>query len=59
MREYLKKNGIRVAVLVLAVALLIALGAATRGGRISVAHNAAGVLISPVQKVVSSAVNWF
>ena len=59
MREYLKKNGIRVAVLVLAVALRIALGAATRGGRISVAHNAAGVLISPVQKVVSSAVNWF
>ena len=59
MREYLKKNGIRVAVLVLAVALLIALGSAARGGRISVAQNAAGVLISPVQKVVSSAVNWF
>lgn len=59
MREYLKKNGIRVAVLVLAVALLIALGAAARGGQISVAQNAAGVLISPVQKVVSSAVNWF
>ena len=59
MREYLKKNGIRVTVLVLAVALLIALGAAARGGQIGVAHNAAGVLISPVQKVVSSAVNWF
>ncbi len=59
MREYLKKNGIRVAVLVAAVALMIALGAAARGGRISLAHNAAGVLISPVQKVVSSAVNWF
>ena len=59
MREYLKKNGIRVAVLVLAVALLIALGAAARGGQIGVAHNVAGVLISPVQKVVSSAVNWF
>ena len=59
MRDYLKKNGIRVAVLVVAVALLIALGAAARDGQISVAHNAAGVLISPVQKVVSSAVNWF
>ena len=59
MREYLKKNGIRVTVLVLAVALLIALGAAARGGQIGVAHNVAGVLISPVQKVVSSAVNWF
>ena len=59
MRDYLKKNGIRVAVLVLAVALLIVLGTAARGGSISVAQNAAGVLISPVQKVVSSAVNWF
>lgn len=59
MRDYLRKNGIRVAVLVLAVALLIALGASARGGRISLAHNATGVLISPVQKVVSSAVNWF
>ena len=59
MRDYLKKNGIRVTVLVLAVALLIALGAAARGGQIGVAHNVAGVLISPVQKVVSSAVNWF
>ncbi len=59
MRDYLKKNGIRVTILVLAVALLIALGSIARGGDISVAHNAAGVLISPVQKVVSSAVNWF
>ena len=59
MRDYLKKNGLRVTVLVLAVALLIALGSIARNGDISVAHNAAGVLISPVQKVVSSAVNWF
>lgn len=46
-------------ILVAAVALLIALGSAARGGRISFAHNTTGVLISPVQKVVSSAVNWF
>ena len=59
MRDYLKKNGIRVAILVLAVALLIAIGAAARGGRIGAAQNVTGVLISPVQKVVSSAVNWF
>ena len=59
MRDYLKKNGIRVAILVLAVALLVALGAAARGGRIGAAQNVTGVLISPVQKVVSSAVNWF
>ena len=58
MKEYLKKNGIRVAVLVIAVALLILLGSAARSGNISLAHNATGVLLSPVQKVVSSAVNW-
>ena len=59
MKDYLKKNGVRMAVLVAAVALLITLGAAARGGRISLAHNATGVVISPVQKVVSSVVNWF
>lgn len=59
MKEYLKKNGIRMAILVAAVALLIVLGSAARGGSISLAHNASGVLLSPVQKVVSSAVNWF
>ena len=59
MKEYLKKYGIRVAALVFIVALVILLSSAARGGRISLVHNASGVLISPVQKVVSSAVNWF
>lgn len=59
MKEYFKKYGIRVLVIVLVVALFIAMGAAARGGRISLLHNVSGVLISPVQKVVSSAVNWF
>ncbi|MCR5664076.1 MAG: rod shape-determining protein MreC [Oscillospiraceae bacterium] len=59
MKEYLKTNGIRIAVLVAAVALFIALGSVARNGDISLAHNATGVLIAPVQKVVSSAVNWF
>lgn len=59
MKEYLKKNGIRVLILVAAVALLVVLGSAARGGSISLTHNVSGVLLSPVQKVVSSAVNWF
>ena len=59
MKNYLKTNGIRVAVLVLAVVLLIGLGAAARGGNVGLLHNATGVLIAPVQKVVSSAVNLF
>lgn len=59
MKEYLKKYGVKVAILVLAAALIIGLGSAARGGNISLLHNATGILISPVQKVVSSAVNWF
>ena len=59
MREYLKKNGVRVAVLVAAVALMIALGFAARDGQINLTNNAAGALISPVQKVVGAAVNGF
>ena len=59
MKEYLKKYGVRVGVIVFSVALIIALSTAARGGRIGLVHNVSGVLISPVQKVVSSAVNWF
>ena len=59
MKNYLKTNGVRIAVLVLAVALLLGLGAAARGGNVGFLHNATGVLIAPAQKVVSSAVNFF
>ncbi len=59
MKNYLKTNGVRVAILVAAVVLLVGLGAASRGGNVGFLHNATGVLISPVQKVVSSAVNLF
>ena len=59
MKEYIKKYGVRVGVIVASVALIIALSSAARGGQISLLHNVSGVLISPVQKVVSSAVNWF
>lgn len=59
MKEYLKKYGTRVGIIVLSVALIIVLVTAARGGQIGVIRNVSGVLISPVQKVVSSAVNWF
>ncbi len=59
MKEYLKKNGIRIAVIVLAVALLVGLGNAARDGQIGVVHNATGVLSAPMQKVLSSTVNLF
>lgn len=59
MKEYLRKNGIRIGIIVLAVASIIALGSAARGGRISFLQNATGVLESPLKKVLSSTVNWF
>ena len=59
MKEFLKKNGIRIGVIVFAVALIVGMGAAARGGDIGFLHNATGVIKAPVQKVLSSAVNWF
>ena len=59
MKDYIKKYGVRVGIIVASVALIIVLTTAARGGRIGLVHNISGVLISPVQKVVSSAVNWF
>jgi len=59
LKEFLKKNGIRIAIIVVAVALIIGMSSAARGGDIGFFHNATGVIKAPVQKVLSSAVNWF
>mgnify|MGYP002708760825 CR=1 FL=1 len=56
---YLKKNGIRIGIIVAAVALLIGLGAAARSGKISFVQNVTGIIKAPMQKVLSSTVNWF
>lgn len=59
MKEYLRKNGIRIGVIVAAVALIIGLGSFARNGKISFTHNVAGIASSPLKKVMSSAVNIF
>lgn len=59
MKDYLRKNGIRMAIIVLSVALLTVLGTTARNGRTGFLHNITGVLESPVKKVLSSTVNWF
>lgn len=60
MKDYLRKNGIRIAVLVLAVTLLVLVGGVTRDdGRVGVLQDVTGVVTAPMQKVLSSAVNWF
>lgn len=58
MKEYIRKNGIKVGIILLAVLLIIGMGAAARGGKISFLQNATGVLKAPMQKVLSSTVNW-
>ena len=59
MKDSLKKNGRRILVIVLAAALLIGVGSAARDGRISAVQDLTGILTAPMQKVLSSTVNWF
>ena len=59
MKQYLQKYGLRIGIIIAAAALIIGLGAAARDGRIGFVQNMAGILKSPIQKVLSSAVNWF
>ena len=59
MKEYLKKNGIRVGIIIAAVCLIIGLSSAAKDGNIGFVQNATGVVKSPIQKALSSAVNWF
>jgi len=58
-KAYLQKYGLRIGIIVAAAALIIGLGAAARDGRIGFVQNVAGIVKSPIQKVLSSAVNWF
>ncbi len=58
MKDYLRKNGIKLGVVVLAVVLLVMVRSAALGGNVGVAHDATGIAASPLQKVLSSAVNW-
>ena len=59
MKDYMRKNGIRVGIIVAAVVLIIGLSAAARGGRIGFVQNARGTASAPLQKVLRSAANWF
>lgn len=58
MKEYLKKNGIKVGIIVFAAALLIGLGNMARDGQIGFVQNMTGIIKAPIQKVLSSTVNW-
>lgn len=58
MRQYLRKNGIRLLVVVLAFAIIIGLASLARGGKIGFIQNITGIVEAPVKKVLSSAVNY-
>ena len=59
MKKYLKKNGIRAAIIVGSVVLILMIGIAMRDGEVGFLQDMTGVLESPVKKVLSSTVNWF
>ena len=59
MKEYLKKNGIRVGIIIAAVCLIIGLSSAAKDGQIGFVQNATGVIKSPIQRALSSMVNSF
>ena len=59
MKEYLKKNGIRIGIIVIAVAIIVGFSSAARDGQIGFIQNVTGIVEAPIKKVLSSTVNWF
>lgn len=59
MKAYLKKNGIRIGIIVLAVAIIIGMSTAANKGEVGMFQNITGIVEAPVKKVLSGAVNWF
>lgn len=58
-KQYLKKYGIKLGVLVLSVVVVVLLGFAARDGQIGFVKNTTEIVSAPVKKVLSSTVNWF
>lgn len=59
MKEYLKKNGIRLGIIVFTVVFIVLISTIARGGKTGLFHNVTGIVEAPVKKVLSSTVNWF
>ena len=58
MKEYLKKHGVRLGVVVLSVVLIVGLSARALSGRAGVLSDAAGSLRAPVQKAATAVADW-
>lgn len=59
MKAFLKKNGIRVGIIILSLLFVIFIASAAGSGKIAMLQNATGALEAPVKKILSSTVNWF
>ena len=59
MKDYLRKNGIKLGIIVAIVAFIVLLSSLARGGKIGFIQNVTEIIEAPVKKVLSSAVNWF
>lgn len=57
-KQYLKKNGIKLIAVVLVAALLVGAGAYLRKGNAGVVQNITGTVKGPVQRTVSSLAEW-
>lgn len=57
-KQYLKKNGIKLGALVLVVALIAGISSYALKGRAGVVQNVTGTVKTPVQQMVSSVAQW-
>ena len=57
-KQYLKKNGIKLGALVLVVVMIAGISAYALKGRAGIVHNVTGTVKTPVQQMVSSVAQW-
>jgi len=57
-KQYLMKNGVKVAVIVLAVLLIVVIAAGGRGGNAGFIKDASGSIKAPVQKAATAMLDW-
>ena len=57
-KQYLKKNGIKLGALILVVAMVVGIGAYVHKGKAGFVQNVTGTVKTPVQQMVSSVADW-
>lgn len=57
-KQYLKKNGIKLGALILVVAMVVGISSYVHKGRAGVVQNVTGTVKTPIQQMVSSIADW-